>query len=416
MIYLNNSSCNPLSLTVDEMESQDRSWKIDILVALFGLSTWLNINGVWAEMPLLVPNVSGSWNLPSYLSLVVQLANIGPAVYILLHYWFPKVITQRGAIFFVLATSILSIAMFVQLFSNPDNFSGIYGRNFQSGAFFGKQIDKISTIIKPYVKILTNYTISGLTFVLAQSVCLSRILHIPFMGNFQPRYLTSFFIGEGLANFIPSVLALAQGINNAEALSKCESVTTSNFSMSAFFLILLGLTILSSGSFVLLNMKSITRKYLREDLNSPTPISTTSIVVKKCIEEKLKDSTWISKCRSFVNQKDLICLLLVQGWAAYFCNGLLPAIQSYACLPYGVVAYHLALNLSHIANPVTSLLIPFLPDPTKKSVAFFTVWSAGVILFIVVTALLSPNPPFAGQMTGTILMVSSFLCSFGWEN
>ena len=38
------------------------------------------MNGVWVELPLLVNQMPESWNLASQMSIVIQLANIGPLV------------------------------------------------------------------------------------------------------------------------------------------------------------------------------------------------------------------------------------------------------------------------------------------------------------------------------------------------
>ena len=57
---------------------------IDLLAVLFGISSWISINGLWVELPLLVQELPEGWALPSYLSIIVQVANIGPITYSLL--------------------------------------------------------------------------------------------------------------------------------------------------------------------------------------------------------------------------------------------------------------------------------------------------------------------------------------------
>ena len=37
-----------------------------------------SINGLWVELPLLVEQLPESWSLASYLSIIVQFANLGP--------------------------------------------------------------------------------------------------------------------------------------------------------------------------------------------------------------------------------------------------------------------------------------------------------------------------------------------------
>ena len=54
---------------------------IDVLAMLFGISSWISINGLWVELPLLVNELPESWSLASYLSVIVQIANLGPITY-----------------------------------------------------------------------------------------------------------------------------------------------------------------------------------------------------------------------------------------------------------------------------------------------------------------------------------------------
>ena len=45
---------------------------VSILIVLFGMGSWVAINGVWAELPILVSSLPESWNLPTYLVLLIQ--------------------------------------------------------------------------------------------------------------------------------------------------------------------------------------------------------------------------------------------------------------------------------------------------------------------------------------------------------
>lgn len=48
------------------------SWWIAVLLGLFGVSSWVAINGLWMELPLLVNVLPEGWNLPAYLSIIIQ--------------------------------------------------------------------------------------------------------------------------------------------------------------------------------------------------------------------------------------------------------------------------------------------------------------------------------------------------------
>ncbi len=67
---------------------KDRVILVDILSVLFGISSWVAVNGVWTQTPLLVERLPEQWNLTSYVVMIVQLANIGPIVYSILKFKF----------------------------------------------------------------------------------------------------------------------------------------------------------------------------------------------------------------------------------------------------------------------------------------------------------------------------------------
>ena len=39
-----------------------------MLVIVFAMASWIDINGVWVELPLLVPRLPEGWGLPSYMA------------------------------------------------------------------------------------------------------------------------------------------------------------------------------------------------------------------------------------------------------------------------------------------------------------------------------------------------------------
>ena len=52
-----------------------------ILIALFSLGSWIDINGIWVELPVFVNLLPEGWYLPSYIVVCIKLANIGPLIY-----------------------------------------------------------------------------------------------------------------------------------------------------------------------------------------------------------------------------------------------------------------------------------------------------------------------------------------------
>jgi len=71
-----------------------------VLVALFAISSWIDINGVGVEIPLLVAALPESWKLPSYLVVIIQIANVGPLVYTIAKKLAPNTVGNRGLLCF----------------------------------------------------------------------------------------------------------------------------------------------------------------------------------------------------------------------------------------------------------------------------------------------------------------------------
>jgi ACR3 family arsenite efflux pump ArsB len=50
--------------------SRKRNFKVDVLVALFGMSAWISVNGVFVELPVIVHS------LPEYYDLASETTNL----------------------------------------------------------------------------------------------------------------------------------------------------------------------------------------------------------------------------------------------------------------------------------------------------------------------------------------------------
>lgn len=164
-----------------------------LLVCIFGMGSWVAINGLWVELPLLVTELPEGWNLPSYLTVVIQLANIGPLLVSLLHRFRPGCLSEVPVIFTVLGVGTLACLLIAFLWNMTSWLQGSQ----HSVAFV------------------------VLTFFLALVDCTSSVTFLPFMSRLPSYYLTTFFVGEGLSGLLPALVALAQG----SGLTVCVNVT-----------------------------------------------------------------------------------------------------------------------------------------------------------------------------------------------
>lgn len=331
---------------------------------MFGVGSWILVNSLYTQLPLLVQSAPEGWNLPSYISIAIQIGNLGPLLY---SAWRKKFGNQydRPLTIFILILGIISM-FFLAMFYNV------------SGIIFGQPHSIVLCI---------------LTFAIALVGCTSSVLFIPSLSQYSDIYLVTYMVGEGISGFVPSIIAIVQGVGtttchtvvrNGQVIME-KTITNAYFS-SRFFFILIGIIMCVS------TISYLCLEYL------PT-----------CKKEKIPTKPDNAETRDKITQvhhRSNVCLLIIQGIIVFFANGLLPSIQSYSCLPYGYMAYHLATNLSNIANPI-ACFIAFYTHRTSKTV-IYTLCSICIvsIMYMLTTAITSPSPPLFNTITGTILVVS----------
>lgn len=84
------------------------------------------------------------------------------------------------------------------------------------------------------------------------------------------------------------------------------------------------------------------------------------------------------------------------------------SFQTYSTLPYGTTAYHLAVTLSSIASPAVCILALFVSLPRVRGVIILVCVGSLETIYLILTASMSPSPPFIGTLFGEILIVSTF--------
>nr|CAD7570718.1 unnamed protein product [Timema californicum] len=251
---------------------------VDLLAIFFGIGAWIGINGMYVQLPLIVQTQPEGWNLPSYLSIIIQVANIGPISYTLLEKFWPNKVKDSWLICGILSLGSTSVILMAFLYQKTTYIGG----EEHSTALF------------------------ALVFFVALVGCTSSVLFMPFMRHFRNIYLISYYVGEGLSGFVPSIAALVQGVGG-----------------------------------------------------NPT------------------------------------------------------CIQSYSCLPYGNVAYHLSVTLGSMANPLACFLAFFLPYSSVRATSLMALICTLISCYIATTAVLSPSPPLVGTTGGEALVVLSWVIFTG---
>uniref|UniRef100_H2Z2B0 Riboflavin transporter n=1 Tax=Ciona savignyi TaxID=51511 RepID=H2Z2B0_CIOSA len=299
-----------------------------------------------------------------------------------------------------------------------------------------------------------------LWYALAFVDCTSSVTFLPFMNRFQSMFLTTYFIGEGLSGFMPSIFALAQGVGNSKCVNVSQFNDTANtttyhiethyssprFSEAVFFGLLCIMMALCGLSFFLLNHTKVANHFRTEskDINykqgsiasssqypassTPTPSPYDSVELMdsdssgpnhnsefqkqtsfKAIDQgELCDASDTALFKKTINpllRADYIYFLFIIFVINGLSNGVLPSVSSYTSLPYGELAYHLAATLGNMANPVACLIAMFLPMISHVYIGILSVLACGFGSYLMILATGSPCPLLINQTSGAVLMV-----------
>lgn len=341
------------------------SLRTHVLACLFGMGSWVAINGMWVELPLIVPEIPERWYLPAYLTILIQMANIGPLFITLMHRFRPGALDERPVIYCIVGLGIVATFLL---------------------AFFWRQTITIGGS-------LHSVPLLVLSFLLSVVDCTSSVTFLPFMMRLHPQYLTTYFVGEGLSGLVPALVALIQGVGvvHCQNATLIANKTVDNFTMvgisaleaiyqpakfsaQVFFLFLSAMMVVCLVAFVLLNYHPAVARERKNDLyfsgdlapgkgeqglslHAQTPEQKPMISPLEGVRREPRSSFGRGTYSSF----EVVFIFVVLAWVNALTNAVLPSVQTYSCLPYGNKAYHLAATMAAVANPVACFIAMCMP-------------------------------------------------------
>ncbi|XP_049868524.1 solute carrier family 52, riboflavin transporter, member 3-A isoform X2 [Pectinophora gossypiella] len=355
----------------DTMWGAPRRLALDALLAGWGLGTWLGVNGLYVQLPLLVERLPEGWALPASMALAVQLANVGLLLYALLRRLLPRV-SDSPYIYALLAVGTLALVINAFVYTHTTH---MFGAD-RSLAFL------------------------VLTFCAALVGCTSSVLFYPYLRHFRDVYLATYLVGEGLSGFVPSLLALAQGVGgDPECVVGEDGVLWAvqpppRFGSGVFLLLLGALSATSLASFAAVDRS---HAFASERV---APAAAAKDEEATAPRAQLLGGRWVA----------VLALMVALNALA---NGVLPSVQSYSCMPYGAQAYHLAAALGAMANPAACLAGVWLRPASPRALAALLLALLPSLGYILATALLSPAPPLRDQTVGVIVIVLCWVWTVG---
>ncbi|RNA09135.1 solute carrier family riboflavin member 3-A [Brachionus plicatilis] len=380
------------------------NWIVFCFIFCFTIGAWLDINGLWCELPIMVAELPEGWRLPSILSASTQIAQIAPFTYLIGRRFAPKVFTYVNVIYVILSIGALSCFL-LSFFWNKT-------------AVIFSQKHSIGLIV--------------LNFCLALLDGTSSVTFLPYIGtNFVKEYIIPNYIGESLAALIPSILALIQGLGQDPG---CHNVTdpltnkTSleaiqikpNFSVRLYFLFMFGLLCISTIAFTLLNFSPIAKRERKS-----AKISKRSRTVSEKSELEISPENAINSQTNLTstdqqkpvaspvpvetNRREQVFLLTIIFWVSFLAYGTLPGLQSYSTLPYGNNIFNYAVNLSFVFLPFSIIFSIWSYEASVRQIAIEFCIVLAFTFYIIFLSISSPCPPFLGSWLGPFLTVFSWI-------
>lgn len=428
-------------------DQQASSPTMYILICLFGMSSWVAVNGIIIENPIITLYLPEGWALLSYSSIIIQIGNIGPLSIALYNAICKKRLPEEVLVYVVIGLGALTSLLLI---------------------FFWRE-----TIFVAGANRSVAYFI--LQFIMSIAACSSAVVYFPYMSKFPPQYMTALFIGFGFSGLIPSLLALGQGVAHVTCVNKTTSVFRSlnassvnstwrmtsytnsgnitiahariannetssvliaeydppRYSAEVFMGLIFILMLVSAVSLFMLNRINQSRKSkskivgIGEEMKPFTQQDNEETSENGPFENNTDKNTTSNPPLTSKDNADteglasnsvlvktncnIVFLLVVNAWVNGIENGILFALQSFAAGPYGNETFHISAVGGSIVDPVACFINYFVRVGSSKILVILTIIATGLMAYIAYLAVLSPNPPLKGTIAGIIIMVMLFL-------
>lgn len=297
---------------------------------------------MWGSFPISLCFLVSGWNLPAYLSVLIAFGNLGPIAVTITHHCAPGRLNERLVIHCIQVLAVVASAFLAVFWSHTVTIAG----------------EERSL---PFLLF---------TFVLSFVCCTSNVTFLPFMFSYPPQYIRTFFIGQGFSALFPCIVALGQGVGKLECKTVNGTVQPEYFKESFpaqnFFWFLFVMLSVSALSFL-----ALTRRKTESQQDTPPQEADNAGAAKNGEEtDPLQNGgTPVSEEQVQVEEQPPaqrfwtphnIYLLVLLAVSNALTNGVLPSVQSFSCLPYGTMTFHLSVVLGNIANPLACFLAMFV--------------------------------------------------------
>uniref|UniRef100_A0A0K0DTC0 Riboflavin transporter n=1 Tax=Strongyloides stercoralis TaxID=6248 RepID=A0A0K0DTC0_STRER len=323
-----------------------------ICVIIFGLGTWLSINSLYTQLPLLVDTLPESWSFATYMVSVLQGICLLSVVYA---YFASKSSKLKQGnipvtiILIFLNAGALLMAAFV----------------YKDTVIIGGEEHSLFLLV---------------AIALMSIPCtLSDVIYLPFISRFRNNNLViAFFLGMGLSAFVPSIATFIQGTVTTKNITETVTLPDGNlknitkiiteeplFGVQQF---LIGISIISL--FPLLAFIVLLKVHQKEEeLKNKSPDWPHPGITSRYVDNSLSRGMFLSY------------LILVSIIGALQ-NSIVPCIIPYSTSRFGANIYHISNTLFVMINPFFCFL-PFIIK-IRKFIYHMAIFLITILSFIII--------------------------------
>ncbi|CAF2403428.1 unnamed protein product [Rotaria sp. Silwood2] len=380
-----------------------------IFVIIFGLGTWTNLAGLWVELPIIVPILPESWQLPAKLTLIINAANIFPILIV-----FASIIFKLNTASFEIPVNFILLVISITL---AIAFAFLWDK---TAYLFGTE---------------QSVCLMSLCFFTAVADCMSSTTFIPFLHRYEPLYLNAYFTGEALTALLPALLGISQGIGTSDCIMPDNKTNETlievqhppRFSVRTYFLLLSSLplaALLAFSSLHLMKTGRIEKKpsiikskhhqsrifILMDNIEDIAMIQNTIKTINK-IENQLEAKKKKNQLKGFATSEQGIFLFIVFQSSAIL-YGICPGLTTFSLNAYSATTFHYTIIANSFAYPIMTLIGAFIPEVSSKSIGFLYTIHTIFFVYIFLTAKFSPCPPLVNSLLGHVIIFFVWLLIF----
>ncbi|UJR21035.1 hypothetical protein I4U23_024135 [Adineta vaga] len=354
------------------------------------LSAWIDIQGLFVEIPVIVPFTPERWTLPSIASICICAANIVPIIVVILRWRQRKRFSEIPYIYMIIIIGIIAcilLAIFWQ----------------QTAFIFGRQRS---------VWLLSCFC------VLSMLDCTSSLVFFDYMKRFRTHYLKAVFLGEALTSVIPTLLIIAQGVGGETICTQINNTTTvqasytqPRFSVRTFMFCIAGIITASLIAFILLRWTNIIILANATQPNTCDIVKSNTNIINEENMPMVTDakSLSFSKNTQTMSRRTFSLLLIINIVNTTISFGCLPSLNTYALLPFGQKAFYYWSILIPGIQPLALVVSLFWKSLSNTMIVIQSIFVCVLSAMIFIIAKQSPCPWLADSTQGAAMIIVIWL-------